>query len=346
MRLLDLWMISLILSALALSIMIGLLVARMIAERHQRRVQAQRGKLLPLLLGAASDEELTELRRSGPDVLGSLVTELIDLVRGDERAQFVATASRAGVTATLRRQLISGSAQSRAVAAEMLGNFPDALCTAALEDALNDRDARVRLIAALSLATSDRSPPPELLIAQLGLGTHEHSMLIVTLLSEIARQRPDEVRGLIDGNEVPASVKAAAIEALSGSGDYSLVGVITQLTLSAGDHSPELPRYLRALAAFQHPAALPAIRLHLASSIWWVRAAAAEAAGRIGLEEIQGDLGKLLDDNDWWVRFRAGEALIRLSEPGRTLLFKASRCGTVRAREAARLTLAEHAIAA
>lgn len=346
MTLTDLWTISLLLSALALSIMTGLIVARVIAGRRQRHVQAQRGKLLPLLLRSTSDEELAELRRSGPDILGSLVTELIELVRGDERAQFVATATRAGVTSTLRRQLASGSTQSRAIAAEVLGNFPDELCTAALEEALDDRDARVRLTSALSLASSDRSPPPRLMVERLGLGIHEHSMLIVTLLSEIARQRPDEVRALIEGDDVPAPVRAAAIEALSNSGDYSLVGVISRLTLAAGDHSPELPRYLRALGAFQHPAALSAISLHLASPTWWVRAAAAEAAGRIGLAETNLVLRQLLDDNDWWVRFRAGEALTRLGESGRALLAEASRCGTVRARAAARLTLAEQALAA
>ena len=54
----------------------------------------------------------------------------------------------------------------------------------------------------------------------------------------------------------------------------------------------------------------------------------------------------MLDDGDWWVRFRAGEALVRLGEPGHRLLAETSRCGTDRARHAAKLTLAEQAIAA
>lgn len=341
----DVWTISLALSALALLITTGLIVARVIAGGRQRDSQAQRSKLLPLLLGEASDEELGELRRSGPDILVSLVTELLELVRGDERAQFVATATRAGVTDTLRRQLGSGSGRSRVAAAEVLGNFPDDHCTAALENALHDRDPRVRLAAALALASSSRAPPAQLLVEWLRLGTDEHSMLIVTLLSEIARERPDEVRGLIGQDNLPAAVKAAAIEALASSGNYSLVDVISELALAADDQAPELPRYLRALGAFQHPAALSAVRLRLASPTSWVRAAAAEAAGRIGLAETAVRLHELLDDEDWWVRFRAAEALIRLGESGRRLLVEASRCGTERARNAARLTLAEQAIA-
>lgn len=342
----DLWAVSLALSAFALLIMAGLIVARFAAGRRRRASDAQRGKLLPLLLGNASDAELLRLRRKGPDILGQLTTELIELVRGEEKAQFVATATRLGVTDTLRRQLRTGPARTRITAAEVLGHFPDDFCTAALEGALDDRDGDVRLAAALALAGSDRAPAAELLVQRLRLGTDEHSMLIVTLLGEIARERPGEVRALVEQDGVPAPVRAAAIEALASSGDYSLVGAITVLALASDDDAPELPRYLRALGAFQHPAALPAIVRGLASSTWWVRAAAAEAAGRIGLYDTTGHLHRLLDDEDWWVRFRAGEALVRLGETGRRLLAETTRRGTDRARHAARLTLAEQALAA
>jgi len=342
----DLWTVSIALSGLALLIMAGLIITRLVAERRQRASRAQRSKLLPLLLGNVCDTTLLNLRREGPDVLGQLTTELIELVRGEERAQLVATATRLGITDALRRRLKVGPTRARVAAAEVLGHFPDDHCTAALEEALDDRDSGVRLAAAQALASSDRAPPAQLLIERLRLGTTEHSMLMVTLLGEVARERPNEVRALIDQDEVPAPVRAAAIEALGSSGDYLLVGVITALALAANDDTPELPRYLRALGAFQHPAALPAITRGLTSSTWWVRAAAAEAAGRIGLSETAECLRRMLDDGDWWVRFRAGEALVRLGGPGQQLLAETCHCGSDRARDAARLTLAELAIAA
>lgn len=345
MSLADLWTLSLLLSAVALLIMTGLIVARVISAQRTRDVETQRGKLLPLLLGSASDEELARLRSSGPDVLGALVIELIELVRGNEREQLVATATRAGVTDILRRRLTSGPVRSRIVAAEVLGNFLDEHSTAALETALDDRDDGVRLSAALALASSGRAPPADLLVERLRLGTDEHSMLIVTLLSEIARDRPGEVRLLIESKDVPAPVKAAAIEALATSGDYTLVEVIGRLAQEADDRAPELPRYLRGLASFQHPAGAEAVLPRLTSSNWWVRAAAAEAVGRIGLTEATAQLTGLLDDHDWWVRFRAGEALVRLGERGLNMLTKTCEQGTERARQAARLTLAEQAVA-
>lgn len=342
----DLWAISLALSAFALLIMACLVVARFVTARQQSASQVQRNRLLPLLLGHASDAEILELRRQGPDMLGSLTSELIALVRGEDKAELVATATRLEVPDAFRRRLKGGSTRARMTAVEVLGHFPDDHCTAALEEALNDRDAGVRLAAALALASSGRAPHASLLVDRLRLGTDEHSMLIVTLLAEIARERPDEVRALIEGHGVPSPVRAAAIEALANSGDYTLVGVISELALAADDQCPELPRYLRALATFQHPGALPAISRCLASSVWWVRAAAAEAAGRICLGETSEALHRLLDDENWWVRFRAGEGLVRLGQPGQRLLAEVSRSGSDRARNAARLTLAEQAIAA
>ena len=124
----------------------------------------------------------------------------------------------------------------------------------------------------------------------------------------------------------------------------SLVLFIVELGLAADPHGEELPRYLRALGAFQHPACAPAIVHWLSAPTWWVRSAAAEAAGRVGLRGTADTLGSLLDDPDWWVRFRAGEALVRLGEPGRLLLAEFSKSGTERARSAAQLTLAEQAV--
>ena len=342
----DLWFVSLGLSAAALTIMAVLIVARLIGGRQQRRYQLERRRLLPMLLADVPDEQLYDFASDRPKLLGQLIADLIQLVRGEERERFVATATRLGLAGNLRRQLRHGPARARITAAEILADFLDDSCTAALEDALDDRDSDVRLAAALSLASSGRAPPARLLVTRLGLGAGERSMLVVTLLAEIVRERAGEVRALILDADMPPAVKAAAIEALADSGDYTLVPIITQFALRAGDDAEELPRFLRALGRFQHPAAAPAVEKSLYSPIWWVRAAAAEAAGRIGLVKTAPFLVTLLNDPDWWVRFRAGEALARLGEAGQRLLGDTSRSGPGRSRKAAILTLAEQVRAA
>jgi HEAT repeat protein len=169
-------------------------------------------------------------------------------------------------------------------------------------------------------------------------------MLIVGLFRDIAGERPEEIRELVEDENTHAAVKVAAIDALSNSGDYSLVPLISELAMKADPCGEELPRYLRALGDFGHPAAAKAIEYGLASEAWWVRAAAAQSAGRIGLTGTANRLVSLLDDPQWWVRFRAGEALVAVGEEGQRLLRETSRGGSELAATAARLTLAEQGL--
>ena len=337
-------MTSLILSAIALAIMAGLIVARWVSERRQSVIEEERRRLVPLLLAVPrSDERFDDAPPASP-LLTELSVELIQLVRGAERQGFVASAGRLGVPQRLRAQLAHGRARQRLAAAEALADFADPLTETALVAALEDRHADVRLAAAAALASMDRAPPAAVLVEKLRVGREEQSMLITGLFEDIARTRPDEIRALVEDPDSAAAVKAAAIEALAASGDYRLVETVMQLALQAEPDLEELPRYLRALGQFGHPGGEAAVLLHLHSPRWWIRAAAAEAAGRIGIKHVAPLLGKALDDPDWWVRFRAGEALVRLGEPGHRMLVEASRCGGELARQTAALTLAERGI--
>ncbi|MDT9600678.1 HEAT repeat domain-containing protein [Sphingosinicella rhizophila] len=324
--------------------MTGLIIGRLIARSRSTTREAERKRLLPLLLGSeASDLWIDDPEPAG-DLLTDLFLELIQLVRGGDKEAFVASATRLGVPQRLRRRLFSGSPRVRMTSAEALAEFPDEESVAALFGTLDDRNPDVRLSAALSLAAMDRAPAVGFLVEKLGLGTSESSLLMLDLFEEIARTRPDEIKALIAAPESPTAVKAAAIEALSASGDYSLVPLIADLTLETDPEAEELPRYLRVLGVFGHPAGGEAVRRSLQSPSWWVRAAAAEAAGRIGLGDTAHTLSTLLEDPDWWVRFRAGEALVRLGTPGKEMLGEVCRTGGPLARRAAKLTLAERGI--
>jgi HEAT repeat protein len=239
----------------------------------------------------------------------------------------------------------TGSPRTRLAAAEALADFGDDQSIERLRDALDDRNADVRLSAALALAASGEAPPVRTLIEKLGIGSTEHSLLIVGLFRDIAGDRPGEIRELVEDPDAHPAVKVAAIDALSNSGDYSLVPLISDLAMKADPCGEELPRYLRALGDFGHPAAAKAVEHGLESQAWWARAAAAQAAGRIGLAGAAERLVALLDDPQWWVRFRAAEALVAVGEEGRRLLRETARGDSQLAATAARLTLAEQGLA-
>jgi HEAT repeat protein len=113
--------------------------------------------------------------------------------------------------------------------------------------------------------------------------------------------------------------------------------------MDADQGASELPRYLAALAEIGHPAGSPAVLRCLNSHSTQVRAAAARAAGRIGVEPALDRLQGLLGDSDWSVRLQAAHALLRFGEEGERRLSLAATRNEEPARETAMLTLAEHA---
>jgi HEAT repeat protein len=337
------WFLSLGIAGVALLIMLGLLLARLVLGMTGRAREQQRKRLVPLLLG---NHPHGQLRGGGRgDLLATLLVELIQLVRGSDRERFVEAATRLCVPERLRHDLNSGSARVRLAAAEALAEFADEESVARLHAALRDPTPDVRLSAALSLASVDRTPPARQLIDMLGIGTTENSLLTIGLFRDIAARRPHEIKALILDDSVPPNAKATAIEALSASSDYSLVPLIASLALSSDSEDPALPRYIRALGAFAHPAGEKAVKRGLGSPRWEVRAAAAEAAGRIGLTSLGALLREALADPVWWVRFRAGEALARMGAEGAALLRQAAARAPEPGRTAARLTMAERGIA-
>jgi len=341
-RLAWLWWIALAIAGAAILIMLGLILARLVFGATGRAREAERRRLIPILLGSRSPTRLGRSARG--DLLAELSIELIQLVRGSDRERFVEAATRMGVPQRLRAQLGSGSSRIRLSAAEALAEFPDDATIERLTAALGDSNSDVRLSAALSLASIGKAPPGRALVDLLGIGTTENSLLVVSLFRDIAPGKPEEIRALILDATVPSGAKAAAIEALSASGDYSLVPLVTTLAVTCDAADEALPRYLAALGDFGHPAAEAAVRRGLGSPSWEVRAAAAEAAGRIGLVRLGAQLRELLGDGKWWVRFRAGEALAGMGEEGAALLRAAAATAHEPARTAAALTLAERGI--
>jgi len=58
----------------------------------------------------------------------------------------------------------------------------------------------------------------------------------------------------------------------------------------------------------------------IANGDWDVRAAAADAAGRLGLAGLAAPLSALMDDEAWTVRYAAANALRSFGQPGERLL--------------------------
>lgn len=342
--LLLIWTTSLVLAAAALLVMAMLIVLRVIASWRRDRHLAARRRLASALLGDGEIDPET-LRRIPDHVVTDLSLDLIQLVRGAERERFIRHATELGVPARLARRMRSGPARSRIVALRGLAQFDSEDARAALTRALRDRDRDIRLAAAQSLTDKGETLDLPELIRRLDLGTGQSSRLTVTLFQSLASTRPEEIRALVQQLDENPAVRVTAVEALAATGDFSLVPLIAELALAAEDGSEELARYLHALGKFGHPGGAAAVRAYLASEAMTTRAAAAQAAGRIGMVDAADQLAALLDDPEWWVRFRAAEALVAIGAPGVARLRAAAAGEAVLAAEAAGAMLAENGIA-
>ena len=336
------WLVAWSVCAFAIAILIGLVAHRGWANRRADARRREREHYIELLKARAERPAGAPSVPAG-DVLTDLSVDILELFRGDEKQRFAERVARAGATGRLHARLRRGGARVRILTAAALEHFKDEKTKAVLTEALDDRNRIVRLTAALSLAAQGQVPTPEEVIRRLGIGDRETSLLTVLLLVELAQRDVGNVRSLLLDTATAPATRAATAEALARCDDFAAVPIIVALAMDADPWASELPRYLGALAEFEHPAGSAAVLHCLDSPSAEVRAAAARAAGRIGIEPALDSLERLLGDADWWVRFHAAHALLRLGDEGRERLQRTAGRDDEPARETAALTLAEQA---
>lgn len=316
-----------------------MLVIRVIAEQHEIRSIRERKRLTPLLLYGSDLPMQPPRRRIERREAMRLTMELAEIVSGPDRDILLANATALGVLNGLLTSSYSRLPQDRLLAAEALAMFPDVADR--VSEMLDDCNADVRLGSALALAQNGVAPPILELVRRLGLGTTERSLLVVSLLRDLAKFDPHGVEAILNEPGLPESLKLAAIDALADTGRFEHAPLLNWMAHAAADDTVLRVRIYRALGRIGHPEGHNAIRRGMDHAVWQVRASAAQAGGACSLIHGAKKLSDLLGDPEWWVRFRAGEALWRLGKKGRDALELATVSGSALAQEAATLTLAE-----
>ncbi|WP_157058303.1 HEAT repeat domain-containing protein [Altererythrobacter epoxidivorans] len=311
---------SLVLCLLGVLALFILISARIIAARFTGRHDLARQKLLPVLL-SGDPQHLEKVSGGELAVAANLTIELAEMTRGSERDILIIRATALGIPDLLLRRMRSWSAQKRLSAAEAITLFDN--CSELACKALDDRNRDVRLGVAMALAQKGAAPEPLALIEKLGVGQQESSLLLVSLMADLAGKNSEAVAALLFERSLPYETKVAAMDALANLGGEYAPLLAYMARESAGE--PELqPRVYRALGRTGHPAGAEAIIDGLSSVEWTVRASAAEAAGNAGLSQAVRHLGELLRDPVYFVRYRASMALLKLGPRGIAILREAS----------------------
>ena len=348
-ELLLIWSVSIALAAAALAWMAGLILARVLRERAERRRERDRRLIQQAFLdvmGGAGDA-VGRLRgvRHRARLMAEALLEVIALVRGAERERLISALHAFKVDEVFQRRLLRGSVAGRMAAAEALSIFPGEAAGAALREALaRARSAELRV--GLMRSLIDLSAPPDLdqVLADLDGRRASDSLLYLPVIGRLVSDDPMGGLRAFGDARVPADARVILAEALGASGDYR---VLQPLCLASRAPDVELRiSAVRGLAALGHPAAEPTLLSALADEAWMVRSSACEAAGRIGLPAAIPALVEQLEDPVWWVRVRAGEALAALGEAGRARLRGLALSGGDLSRRAASMALAERGLAA
>src|SRR3712207_417641 len=118
-------------------------------------------------------------------------------------------------------------------------------------------------------------------------------MQLEAVLVRVAPRQTDELLTLAQDQTAPERLRAAAVDALSRTGSFDLIGPLAAL----GDVPSGTLRasVARALGVLGHPGGGSTVTKLLADPSWEVRAEAAEAVGRIGLLDAADTLSGLLD---------------------------------------------------
>jgi hypothetical protein len=300
------------------------IISSALRNRSERECKLQRDAILRRILESLDkpgwDLPLVTAVGQNPRIAIDLLSEMSELIRGENRDQVLQLYKKAGIERWLFRQLRFGRTEQRRLAAEALRLFPAGPTIAALTVALDDRDPEVRLTAALSLAQLDALPFVSTLVTKLVEPTRQQSLLLHRLIESIAVNRPYEVLELASGTLAQPFLRPIAITALAKAGHLELSKVIGNYIL---DSDPEVrAAALAGAASLGDFGAKDHVKAALADPVRFVRVRAIDAARRLELTELIPQLVPLLQDEDWWVRFRAGEALLELgyrvpgSEPG------------------------------
>jgi HEAT repeat protein len=336
------WTLSIVIGSIALATMVVLVVLRVFHERGRARDTILRSELMTSLIRFSEDGDRQSLMAVLEEIPDAIVAdsgfEFLSLLRGGERHRIEQVFAETGLPDFVRRRLRKGNEAERIHSAEILTAFPGTASVDALLDALGDRSREARIAAAISLNALGALPPLQTVLERIG-PKGLRSRRLIDLFESLPADRGDELLGNALKADGTPFVRAAAIEALSLSGDYRFLSAMERL---ARDPSPEVAAAaLRAIGRFGHPTASETVLAALGSTDWEVRKEAAEAAGRIGIAEAVEPLTSLLGDGEWAVRYAAGKSLKEIGTAGMEALQRTAMEETSRSQRTASLILSE-----
>jgi hypothetical protein len=313
----------LVMSVIAVEIWLAVFFIRTTRLRRVKAAAVAEEELTGLVLDqlsgyAGSASKLRGLPPWKRRILLRVLQNLIEQTKGSDQAGLVRILREAGFHAEAESRLKNGRPPVRQTAATVLGFFDDERSIEALQDAIADPDAAVRLTAARALLQKNRVDSLRDLLHRLPFSPHDPPIALAEIFAQLPARLQPEAVALLASRELPPEWQRMLAIALARKQVFDAFDAIAALRRAAE------PRVRAAawvaLTELGDPRAGDIVAEGLRDPIDDVRHVASHCAGKLGGPEIVPLLLGLATAGNWWSRYHAAAALIESGSQGEAAL--------------------------
>lgn len=305
---------SVLFAALSLVAILLLILRRRGTERRQvaeARTDRELSRQL-LAIRAPIDRDAMEAIAvvAGQARLERILSQLLQLVRGDDRRHLLAVAEAMRVPNAALMRLTHRRAARRIDAMHVLERFGSERVLRAIRASMaEDPDLAVRTEAAATLVRLEVPPSPAAVVEALDLLNRPPTPVHAAIFRAAAPASGADIVAMAQDLR-PGPLRSRLIESLGWSNDFA---VLPALSSFARDEDAEARiAALKAARQLGHPAVRAWVVPLLLDKADSVRTQAARTCGQLGLTDAIPILSQLVENSSWWVRTRAAEALAQL----------------------------------
>ena len=312
-----------VMSVIAVEVWLAVFFIRTARLRRGKAAAAAEEELTGLVLDQLSGYggSASKLRGLSPwkrRILLKVLQNLIEQTKGSDQVGLVHILREAGFHAEAMARLKNGRPPARQVAATVLGFFDDERSIEALQDALADPDAAVRLTAARALLHKNRVDSLRDLLRQLPFSPDDPPIALAEIFAQLPARLQAEAVALLASRALPPEWLRMLAIALARKQVFDAFDATAALRRAAE------PRVRAAawvaLTELGDPRAGEIVAEGLSDPDDDVRQVASHCAGKLGGPEIVPLLLGLASAGSWWNRYHAAAALIESGAPGEAAL--------------------------
>lgn len=229
-------------------------------------------------------------------------------IKGESSEELCKVIRRTKMDEVVRHDLTHGTMRQQLLATVTLGYLKETSVWTRLVELAYVENAFLSFEAALALIRIDAPRAIPILVPLISQRTDWSPLKVLPLLQEVGEKHVSRALGEAALNASPL-IAARLLRFLGNIRSHCALPLIRQLLARQPLHEDVLAAGIFLFGQCCDPQDLPAIRQYLEHPTWFIRLHAATALGKIGIEEDEERLIRLLGDAHWWVRYRAAEAL-------------------------------------